>query len=91
MPMPEVRDTDEPVGSVPAEPAEPVVPAEPAVPVEPAEPAVPYSAEAPAAAVTGEPIAAVAAAPRDSGWLRVSPNASWSSVMTPARCTLPPP
>jgi membrane protein YdbS with pleckstrin-like domain len=66
--MPEVRDTDEPVGSVPVEPVEPV---EPVVPVESAEP---HSAEAPAAAVTCEPTPAVVAAPQDSGWLRVSPK-----------------
>jgi membrane protein YdbS with pleckstrin-like domain len=69
--MPEVRDTDEPVGSVPVEPAEP---AEPAEPVEPVEPVELPSTGAPAAAVTREPTPAVAAVPHDSGWLRVSPK-----------------
>lgn len=59
--MPEVRDTDQPVGSEPAarEPAERGAPTEAAERVEPAD------ASAPSAPV---------AAPQDSGWLRVSPK-----------------
>jgi membrane protein YdbS with pleckstrin-like domain len=55
--MPEVRDTDEPVGSEPAA-------------REPAELAVAEAAERPAASAASAPVSA----PRDSGWLRVSPK-----------------
>lgn len=59
--MPEVRDTDEPVGSEPIEPEAPAAPAEPAAAEPPSEPE--RAAEPPS-----EP------APHDSGWLRVSPK-----------------
>lgn len=75
--MPEVRDTDEPVGSEPAEPVvrpESVVADEPVVTPEP-DAAAPAAAPAPAAAaaVSAAPVVP-AAAPRDTGWLRVSPK-----------------
>jgi uncharacterized protein len=69
MPMPEVRDTDEPVGS-----SEPSVPSGPSGFVAPAEPAAPQSAVPPAAAAPSVPAPPVPAAPHDSGWLRVSPK-----------------
>lgn len=65
--MPEVRDTDEPVGS---EPAEPVAPDAPVAAVAPAVPAAAPAVPAAPPAVPGAP----AAAPRDTGWLRVSPK-----------------
>jgi uncharacterized protein len=81
MPMPEVRDTDEPVGSSePSEASEPSGPSGPSEPsgpsgfVAPAEPAAPQSAVPPAAAAPSVPAPPVPAVPHDSGWLRVSPK-----------------
>jgi hypothetical protein len=71
--MPEVRDTDEPVGSEPAEPEAAAAPAEPAV-VAPESVVEPVPLVAPESVVAPESAAAPVAAPHDSGWLRVSPK-----------------